>query len=102
MDPEERAFDIMEDPMFILNEASLEEAFLALQEHEATGLPVVNKHYRVTHYLTLTELLMEYFGDEQKQREHASVDAEVKEDVGDDVSEEELDEEENGEEGETG
>ncbi len=67
MDPEERAFDIMEDPVFILNEATLEEAFLAFQEHEATGLPVVNKHYRVTHYLTLTELLREYFGEEKQE-----------------------------------
>ena len=66
MDPEERAFDIMEDPVFILNEATLEEAFLAFQEHKATGLPVVNKHYRVTHYLTLTELLDEYFGTEKQ------------------------------------
>jgi len=66
MDPEERAFDIMEDPIFILNEDTLEEAFLAFQEHQATGLPVVNKHYRVAHYLTLTELLMEYFGESQE------------------------------------
>jgi len=67
MDREERAFDIMEEPIFILNEATLEEAFLAFQAHAATGLPVVNKHYRVTHYLTLTELLLEYFGTDKTE-----------------------------------
>lgn len=66
MEPDQRVFDIMEDPIFILNEANLEEAFLAFQEYGVTGLPVVNKHYRVTHYLTLTELLMAYFGEEKK------------------------------------
>jgi CBS domain-containing protein len=62
MDPEQRAFDIMEEPVFILNESNMEQAFLAFQKYGVTGLPVVNKHYRVTSYLTLTELMQEYFG----------------------------------------
>ncbi len=67
MDPDGKAFDIMEDPIFINNESTLEEAYLELQEHQCTGLPVVNKHYRVTGYLTLTELMAVYFsGDEQE------------------------------------
>jgi CBS domain-containing protein len=53
----------MEEPVFILNEANLEDAFLTFQEYGLTGLPVVNKHYRVTGYLTLTELMREYFGE---------------------------------------
>ena len=63
MDPEQRAFDIMEEPVFILNEANMEQAYLAFQKYDLTGLPVVNKHYRVTSYLTLTELIREYFGE---------------------------------------
>ncbi|MFN2145673.1 MAG: CBS domain-containing protein [Anaerolineales bacterium] len=65
MDPDQRAFDVMEEPIFILNEANLEQAYLSFQEYGLTGLPVVNKHYRVTSYLTLTELLAEYFGDKK-------------------------------------
>ncbi|MBN2046148.1 MAG: CBS domain-containing protein [Anaerolineales bacterium] len=61
MDPEQRAFDIMEEPVFVLNEANLEQAFLCFQQYGLTGLPIVNKHYRVTGYLTLTELLDVYF-----------------------------------------
>ncbi len=63
MDPDEKAFDIMEDPAFILNESTLEEAYFSMREAQATGLPVVNKHYRVQGYLTLSELLAVYFGE---------------------------------------
>lgn len=63
MDPDQKAFDIMEDPIFVNNEASLEEAFFSMHECEATGLPVVNKHYRVVGYLSLSELLSVYFGE---------------------------------------
>jgi CBS domain-containing protein len=62
MEKSQRAFDIMEEPVFILNESSLEDAFLEFQAQGLTGLPVVNKHYRVTHYLTLSELMQVYFG----------------------------------------
>ncbi|MEJ2757174.1 MAG: CBS domain-containing protein [Anaerolineales bacterium] len=63
MDPDQKAFDIMEDPVFILNESTMEEAFFAIHEAKATGLPVVNKHYRVQGYLTLSELMAAYFGE---------------------------------------
>jgi CBS domain-containing protein len=62
MDKSQRAFDVMEDPIFILNEAPLDEAYLAFQNYGVNGLPIVNIHYRVTGYLTLSELMGEYFG----------------------------------------
>lgn len=68
MDPEGKAFDIMEDPVFINNEASLEEAFIEMQSHHCTGLPLVNKHYRVTGYLTMAELMAVYFSEDEEAK----------------------------------
>lgn len=67
MDPGTRAFDIMEEPISIPNDCSLEEAFLEFQKQGLTGLPMVNVHYRVTGYLTLSELMQAYFGEEKKE-----------------------------------
>lgn len=64
MDPGQKAFDIMEDPVFISNEATLEEAFFIMNEAQTNGLPVVNKHYRVVGYLSLSELMSVYYGGE--------------------------------------
>lgn len=63
MDPNQKAFDVMEDPIFILNEATLEEAFFSVNAAQATGLPVVNKHYRVVGYLSLSEIMSVYYGE---------------------------------------
>jgi len=59
--PDQKAFDIMVDPDYINHECTLEEAFLEMQRKAAIGLPLVNKHYRVVGYLSLTELLRIYF-----------------------------------------
>ncbi len=67
MDPGTRAFDIMEEPVFIPNDCSLEDAFLEFQKQGLTGLPMVNVHYRVTGYLTLSELMKSFFGGEKKE-----------------------------------
>jgi len=62
MEPDQKAFEIMADPVFISHECTLEEAFVEMQSRGVVGLPMVNKHYRVVGYLTLTELLGVYFG----------------------------------------
>ncbi|HKJ27893.1 MAG TPA: CBS domain-containing protein [Anaerolineales bacterium] len=66
MDPDQKAFDIMEDSVYVMQEGTLEEAFIALQKHSETGLPVVNKHYRVVGFLSLSELMAVYFAEEDK------------------------------------
>jgi CBS domain-containing protein len=62
MDSNQKAFDIMVEPFFINNECTLEEAYAEMQSKGSVGLPVVNKHYRVVGYLSLTQLLGVYFG----------------------------------------
>lgn len=62
MDPDQKAFDIMLDPVYISHEGTLEEAFVEMQSKGLVGLPMVNKHYRVVGFLSLTELLDIYFG----------------------------------------
>jgi CBS domain-containing protein len=66
IDPDQKAFDIMVDPNFINHENTLEQAFVEMQSKRAVGLPMVNKHYRVVGYLSLTELLGVYFAQEEK------------------------------------
>ena len=66
MDADQKAFDVMVDPVFINNESTLEEAFIEMQSKGVVGLPTVNKHYRVVGYLSLVELLGIYFGHEDK------------------------------------
>lgn len=65
MKPDQKAFDIMVDPDFISHDCSLEEAFMQMQSKAAIGLPLVNKHYRVVGYLSLTELLGIYFTQDE-------------------------------------
>ena len=65
MEADQKAFDVMDDPEFISNECTLEEAFVEMRSKGAVGLPMVNKHYRVVGYLSLVELLGVYFGTEE-------------------------------------
>jgi CBS domain-containing protein len=64
MEPDQRAFDIMEECSFVMLEGTLEEAFVEMQQQRVIGLPVVNKHYRVVGYLSLSELMAVYFAEE--------------------------------------
>jgi len=66
MDPDQKACDIMVDPVFVTHESTLEEAFVTMQGKGMVGLPMVNKHYRVVGYLSMTELLGVYFGSNEQ------------------------------------
>ncbi len=68
MDPDQRAFDIMVEPAFVVQDGTLEEAFVQMQNLKATGLPVVNQHYRVVGYLSLVELMSVYFEEDDQKK----------------------------------
>lgn len=51
------AADIMDEPVYAMLEATLEETYLRMKNHNLTGLPVVDKNYHVQGYITLLELL---------------------------------------------
>ncbi len=56
--PEYLASDIMKDPVYVMNDGTLEEAFLAFNSSKLTCLPIVNKHYRVKGIINLLDLLI--------------------------------------------
>jgi CBS domain-containing protein len=62
LDPDCHAGDIMGEPFFVSQEGSLEQAYVAMKNAALPGLPVVDKHYHVTGYLTILEVLAVYFG----------------------------------------
>lgn len=64
MDRDTKAFDIMSDVSYVMLEGTLEDAFTEIQAKNVTGLPVVNMHYRVVGYLSISELMSVYFGDD--------------------------------------
>jgi CBS domain-containing protein len=66
MEPDQKAFDIMEDCFYVMQEGTLEEAFIEFQKQKVTGLPVVNQHYRVVGYLSLSELMAVYFSEDDE------------------------------------
>lgn len=66
MEPDQKAFDIMEDAAFVMVEGTLEEAFVEMQKQQVTGLPVVNQHYRVVGFLSISELMAIYFSEDDK------------------------------------
>ncbi len=59
--PKRLASDIMREAAYVSLDSTIEQAFIEMQQHGLSGLPVVNKHYRVNGYLTLLELLAVYY-----------------------------------------
>ena len=55
--PEYLASDIMQEPVYVLNEGNLEDAFFAINSSKLACLPIVNKHYRVKGMIALLDLL---------------------------------------------
>ncbi len=55
--PEYLASDIMKEPVYVLNEGNIEEAFFAFHNSKLTCLPVVNKHYRIKGIISLLDLV---------------------------------------------
>lgn len=64
MEPDMKAFDIMQESAYVMLEGTLEEAFSEIQKQQTTGLPVVNVHYRVVGFLSISELMSVYFSEE--------------------------------------
>ncbi len=63
MKPERPVSEVMVEAAFVSEEGTLEDAYIAMRTRQLEALPVVNKHYRVTGYITLTEVLGVYFGE---------------------------------------
>jgi len=61
MDSSYPASEIMGKAVFVTEDGTLEQAYLAMRSNKLEGLPVVNKEYRVTGFVTLTELLAYFF-----------------------------------------
>lgn len=55
--PEYLASDIMKEAVYIINEGTVEDAFLAFQSCGLSSLPLVNKHYRVKGMINLIDLV---------------------------------------------
>ena len=55
--PEYLAADIMKEPVFVLNEGTIEDAFFAFHNSKQSCLPIVNKHYRVKGIISLLDLV---------------------------------------------
>jgi hypothetical protein len=51
------AAEIMSDPLFIHPDDRLEEAFHIMKEHNLPGLPVVDKYYHITGFVSLLDLM---------------------------------------------
>ncbi|MBC8504383.1 MAG: CBS domain-containing protein [Anaerolineales bacterium] len=56
-DKELVAADIMSEPVYAMEDATLDETFQRMKKNGLAGLPVVDEHYHVKGYLTLLELL---------------------------------------------
>jgi len=57
------AAEIMGDPLFVQPNDNLEKAFRLMKEHNLPGLPVVNKYYHVTGFVSLLDLMSACFLD---------------------------------------
>ena len=55
--PDYLASDIMKEPVYVMNDGTLEDAFLSFNSSKLTCLPIVNKHYRVKGIINLLDLL---------------------------------------------
>lgn len=51
------AAEIMNDPVFVYPDDSLEHAFSVMRDNNIPGIPVVDKNYRVKGFVTLVDLL---------------------------------------------
>ena len=51
----------MSNPVFVNSNSTVEEAFIKMRQLKLSGLPVVNKHYRVIGYITMLQILRMYF-----------------------------------------
>ncbi|MCD6401428.1 MAG: CBS domain-containing protein [Anaerolineales bacterium] len=63
------AADVMNEPIFVQLGDTLQDAFEKMHLHGFSGLPVVDKHYRVQGYLSLLQIVDACFGDYDKKRE---------------------------------
>ena len=61
IDADRPAADIMSNPVFVNSNSTVEEAFIKMKQLKLSGLPVVNKHYRVIGYITMLQILRMYF-----------------------------------------
>lgn len=63
MKPDKPVGEVMSDAAFVPEDGTLEDAYIAMRGNKLDALPVVNKHYHVTGYITLKEVLGVYFGE---------------------------------------
>lgn len=63
MKPDRPASDVMGEAAFVSESGTLEEAYIAMRSHKLEALPVVDKHYHVTGYITLKGVLSVFFGN---------------------------------------
>jgi CBS domain-containing protein len=55
------AAEIMGDPIFVHPDDKLENAFHMMREQNLPGLPIVDKHYHVTGFVSLLDLMSACF-----------------------------------------
>jgi CBS domain-containing protein len=58
------AAGIMKDPVFILEDETLEDVFRKMREYDLSGVPVVDKNYHISGFITLLGLMAVCFPDE--------------------------------------
>ena len=58
------AAEIMQDPIYVYPEDNLEKAYHLMKENHLPGLPVVNKNYHVTGFISLLDLMQVCFLDQ--------------------------------------
>lgn len=58
------AAGIMRDPVFMQEDETLEQVYHRMREHNLSGVPVVNKNYHVTGFITLLGLMAVCFPSE--------------------------------------
>ncbi len=51
------AADLMREPVYVFHTDTLDKTFHQMKEHHLSGLPVVDEHYHVAGFVTLTELM---------------------------------------------
>ncbi len=57
------AADFMDESLYVFMDETLEQTYQRMQEQHVSGLPVVDKNYRVKGYVTLLELMAVCFSD---------------------------------------
>jgi CBS domain-containing protein len=58
------AAGIMKDPVFMLEDETLEDVFRKMREYDLSGVPVVDKNYHISGFITLLGLMAVCFPDE--------------------------------------